>query len=197
MTHARQTKAIHIVSAAARVFADNGYAATRMADVAIAAGIGKGTIYEYFRSKEDLFFAVFQWLAKDTAKLGTGDRHATVARQLEQISDRVIKKWLGQLPYYSLMLEFWSAANTPALKDRFKQAFQDMYREFRPVIAAILQDGVRRGEFSEKIDPDAVAAAMVGSWDALILQAWFDSKFDALTTSRRFLNVLIAGLKNA
>jgi AcrR family transcriptional regulator len=168
-----------------------------MADVARAAGIGKGTIYEYFRSKEDLFFAVFQWIAEDTAKLSFENMKGTGAKKLEHINDRVIKKWLDQLPYYSLTLEFWSAMATPSLRDRFKQAFKDAYREFRPVIASILRDGIRRREFSEKIDADAVAAALVGSWDALILQTWFDSEFDALATSRHFLKVMIAGLKNA
>ena len=44
-----------ILAAARKVFTQRGYAATRMADVASAAGAGKGTLYEHFRSKEDLF----------------------------------------------------------------------------------------------------------------------------------------------
>jgi len=200
MNGPRQKKTIHIVTAAAGVFAYNGYAATRMADVAQAAGIGKGTIYEYFRSKEDLFFAVFQWLAQDTgrqATLAIREMTGPVSRRLEQINDTIINKWLDQLNYYSLMLEFWSAASAPSMRHRFKQAFRNAYREFRPIIAALLRDGIRRGEFSEKIDAEAVAATLLGAWDALLLQAWFDSEFDALMTSRHFLKVLIAGLMNA
>src|SRR5271166_5322803 len=47
-----------IVEAALRLFADRGFAATKLEDVAAAAGIGKGTIYLYFPTKEDLFRAV-------------------------------------------------------------------------------------------------------------------------------------------
>jgi hypothetical protein len=44
------------------------------------------------------------------------------------------------------------------------------------------------------IVPESVAAALVGTWDALLLQAWFDETFDPLTTARDFVAVLIRGL---
>ena len=47
-----------IVAAALASFAERGYAATKLEDVAAAAGISKGTIYLYFPTKEDLFRAV-------------------------------------------------------------------------------------------------------------------------------------------
>ncbi len=59
-------KKANIIGAAILVFAQKGYAATRIIDVAREAGIGKGTIYEYFSSKEDLFFSVFQQVMQET-----------------------------------------------------------------------------------------------------------------------------------
>jgi hypothetical protein len=44
------------------------------------------------------------------------------------------------------------------------------------------------------VDPEAVAAALVGAWDALLLQAWFDETFDPLTTAKQYVAVLIRGL---
>ena len=49
-----------LVTAATAVFAAKGYASTRVADIAEHAGVGKGTVYEYFSSKEELLFAVFE-----------------------------------------------------------------------------------------------------------------------------------------
>ena len=53
--HARPAE---IVDAALALFTERGFAATRLEDVATRAGIGKGTIYLYFPTKEDLFRAV-------------------------------------------------------------------------------------------------------------------------------------------
>ena len=47
-----------ILSAALASFADRGFAATRLDDVAARAGVTKGTLYLYFRNKEELFKAV-------------------------------------------------------------------------------------------------------------------------------------------
>ena len=57
-----------LVEAATRVFAEKGYASTRVADIAVRAGVGKGTVYEYFASKEELLFAVFESINENIAE---------------------------------------------------------------------------------------------------------------------------------
>ena len=69
-----------------------------------------------------------------------------------------------------------------------------MYQEFRGIVKALIHEGMRRGEFQSDINPESVAAALVGAWDALFLQAWFDQDFDPLNTARDFLTVVIRGL---
>jgi len=54
----RDAKRREILAAAAAVFADKGFHAALMDEVAARAGIGKGTIYRYFTSKEELFFSI-------------------------------------------------------------------------------------------------------------------------------------------
>src|SRR6266571_2037530 len=50
-------RAAHISSAALEAFVENGFAATRLEDVAQRAGVSKGTLYLYFESKQALFKA--------------------------------------------------------------------------------------------------------------------------------------------
>ena len=57
-TRRKDARPGEIIAAALASFADRGYAATKLEDVAAAAGISKGTIYLYFPTKEDLFRAV-------------------------------------------------------------------------------------------------------------------------------------------
>src|ERR671924_205121 len=47
-----------IMQSAMENFAQNGFDRTRMEDIATAAGLAKGTLYLYFKSKEDLFYAI-------------------------------------------------------------------------------------------------------------------------------------------
>jgi len=80
------------------------------------------------------------------------------------------------------------------MRKRFKAAFRHGYEDFRNIVSSLIQNGVELGEFRSDIDSDATAAALVGTWDALLLQAWFDDNFDPVTTAENFMTVVINGL---
>jgi len=200
MTRAERTiknKDRLIIEAAVVVFAQKGYASATVADIAARAGIGKGTIYEYFASKEELFFAVFEWFKLQTgvaAKVNIGVLGESASKRLEALSDAIMGMWEEIEDVFTLTIEFWAASSSSQIRDRIKKAFRKMYREFRDTVAALIREGIERGEFRSDTDPDSLAAALVGAWDALFLQAWFDRSFDPLTTSKNFLKVIINGL---
>ena len=83
----RGDKRVRLVKAASAVFAEKGYASTRVADIAERATVGKGTVYEYFSSKEELLFAVFESINADIsarmneALAAGGQRHAVRAER--------------------------------------------------------------------------------------------------------------------
>jgi AcrR family transcriptional regulator len=191
------TKKETIIQAAISVFARKGYAASRMMDVALAAGIGKGTIYEYFRSKEALFFAAFEFLMTQTGlqmKDLSAGKVGSTSRRLVAMAEAVLAAWLPKLDIYGLVLEFWSAATTSPQRRRFKTAFQNAYIDFRRTVAALIQEGMDSGEFGSQVDPERLAAALIGSWDALLLQAWLDPNFDPMAASRSHMAVVCRGL---
>ena len=188
-----------IIEAAARVFAQKGYAGSSVADIAVKAEIGKGTIYAYFDSKEDLFFAVFEWFMLQTgtaAKVSVSHLGGSATQRLEVLSDSIMGMWNEIQDVFTLTIEFWAASSSSQIRDRFKEDFRRMYNEFRGLVVALIRDGIERGEFRPDVDAASIAAALVGTWDALFIQAWFEKKFDPLITARNFLKVLIRGLSN-
>jgi TetR/AcrR family fatty acid metabolism transcriptional regulator len=105
-----------ILEAATRVFADKGYAAATVRDIARAARIAEGTIYNYFKSKEDVLIhipgqiagPVFERLASDLAEARTAEeaeRHLMALGQavVQRVSAniRFIKVFLSALPHLS------------------------------------------------------------------------------------------------
>ncbi len=188
-----------IIEAAARVFAQKGYAGAAVADIAVKAEIGKGTIYAYFDSKEDLFFAVFEWFMLQTgaaAKVSISHLGGSAAQRLEALSDSIMGMWDEIQDAFILTIEFWAASSSSQMRERFKDAFRRMYEEFRAIVVSLIRDGIERGEFRSDVNAESVAAALVGTWDALFLQAWFEKNFDPLITARNFLKVVIRGLSN-
>lgn len=200
MTAVQGTKAmkrIRIVEAAARVFARQGFFGTAVADVALEAGIGKGTIYDYFDSKEALFFAVFEWFSEKTTHATRVEFSAlsgSASERLEALVESLIKSGVEMKDFYSLSMEFWAASASSRLRKRFRDAFRQIYGGFRGIVSALIRDGIQRGEFCDDTDPESIAAALVGTLDALALQAWFEYDFDPLKTAKDFMVVLIRGL---
>jgi AcrR family transcriptional regulator len=193
----KKEKSALIIEAAAKVFARRGFSGTLMADIAVEAGIGKGTLYEYFDSKEDLFFAVFEWFVQATeaeAKVSISALGGSASERLDALSDSLMSSWAQMKDMFSLVMEFWSASASSQMRKRFKQAFKNGYSDFRQIVSALIREGIQRGDFRPEVDAESVAAALVGTWDALLLQAWFDEGFDPQTTARRFMAVLISGL---
>ena len=197
--HSQQGEArkAQIIAAAARVFAQKGFSGAVIAEIAAEAGIGKGTVYEYFNSKEDLFFAVFQWLSRKIASAATVKISAlggSASQRLMALNESVVNSILNMMDMFSLVLEFWAASSSAIMRQRFKAAFKQTYRDFRSIVSSVIRDGMESGEFSSNVNPESLAAALVGAWDALFLQAWFDEAFDPLVTAQDFMALVIQGL---
>jgi len=193
----RKVEPAKIVESAARVFSRKGFFKTIMADIAAEAGIGKGTLYEYFRSKDDLFFAVFEQFMEKSGQAALASIRSSensAAKRLRAVSDVVTGSWPELKKIYSLTLEFWAAAASSRHRERFKAAFKKGYRQYRTMVADVLAQGVAAGEFRPETPIDSVAAVLVGAWDALLLQAWFDDSFDPAAAGRAFLDTLLRGL---
>jgi AcrR family transcriptional regulator len=193
-----ETRKAQIIAAAARVFAQKGFTGAVVAEIATEAGIGKGTVYEYFDSKEDLFFAVFQWLSRKIASAATVKISAlggSASQRLMALNESVVNSILDMKDMFSLVLEFWAASSSAIMRRRFKSAFKKTYRDFRGIVSSVIRDGIEKGEFGSNVNPESLAAALVGAWDALFLQAWFDDSFDPLVTAQDFMVLVIQGLR--
>lgn len=190
-------KRAKILAAAARVFADKGFAGARIADVALAAGIGKGTVYEYFASKDALFHAVFQQsMAEAQSLIGAelAKEGRSQSAQLKGVSRVVMRHIARSVELYGLTLEFWAASAASEQRDAIHETFREAYAGFRGIVEVILAKGRESGEFNKGLDTPAVAAGLVGAWDAFGLQAWFDPKMDIELLASGFINALLAGI---
>jgi AcrR family transcriptional regulator len=193
----RDSKEKEILEAAAAVFAERGFRTTRVADVAERAGIGKGTVYEYFRSKEDLFLRLFDWYTNEAFASMRGELEGPTGSAVDALRrscETLLASCQQMLPLYPLTMEFWAASTAPEFRDRLVDEFRELYRRFRSALAGAIRAGIEQGELGPHVDPDAVAAVLVSSYDGLFLQAWFDPSFDPVGSGRHFLEVLLRGM---
>jgi len=188
-----------ILDAALAVFAQKGFAATRLDDVAAKAGITKGTIYLYFDSKQALFEALARQsvgaqIDQVTAQLAnfsgsTADLLRFVLTTMERFamtSDRIV------LPRLVLA----EAANFPELAAFWRREVVD---RGIGLMSGIIRRGIERGEF-RKVEPQHAARLCVAP--ILIIMLWrttfaqFDEQpYDYQGLIETHLQTLLKGLE--
>ncbi len=119
----KAAKRAEIVRHAADVFSRYGYNATKMQDIANAADIGKGTIYEYVRTKEELFLAVYDaWMSAYETLIRERVAACTdPLAKVDAIRDSAVEFYTSRAEQAPLLLEFWAHAlrtDNPAFLER-------------------------------------------------------------------------------
>ena len=116
------------------------------------------------------------------------------SHRLKVLNNSLMSLWDEIKDAFVLVMEFWAASSSPQMQRRFKEAFKQVYDDYRAIVSALIRDGINSGEFRPDVNPESVAAALVGTWDALFLQAWFDDSFDPAATAKEFLDTILRGL---
>ena len=195
----KEARPEEILAAALDSFAERGFAATRLEDVASRAGISKGTLYLYFKSKEELFKAVVREtllpnLARVEAMAGTfeGPTASLLERLLLTIAG-ILGSRIGTIP----KLVIAEAGNFPELA-RFY--LDEVVHRGLGLIGTILRRGIERGEF-RPVDVDRTVFCVIAPM--LIAALWKNSlepygkapPLDVEALARAHLDLLLQGLK--
>ncbi|CAG2128396.1 hypothetical protein LMG31506_00474 [Cupriavidus yeoncheonensis] len=136
-----------LVSAALDLFVERGYAATRLEDVAAAAGVSKGTVYLYFANKEELFKTVVRENLVPALARGT-DLVDRFEGSTPELLRELLRGWwglIGATPVAGLTkLIMAESGNFPDIA-RFYQ--EEVMVPGDELFARVLARGVERGEF--------------------------------------------------
>ena len=170
-----EEKRKRIIAAAIEVFAHDGVSNGKIAKIAEKAGIGKGTIYEYFGSKEDIFAAVFadffEKMMAGYAQLFTVP--VDPVRKIEMMFDYTYDLLDQQLDQqqnseWLILLEIFMQGFRDEFRGTKKLSFgkilRDLYAAFKPFV----EEGVRAGVF-RSLDPEHVTFILFGALDGISL----------------------------
>ncbi len=151
-----------ILTAALGLFAEIGFDATPVPRIAQAAGVGAGTIYRYFQSKEELLNTLFRQSKR--ALFDTLDRGFPATGSIEEQYRHLFKALVGfeaDNPRAFAFLEFHH--HTPHLDEESKVLEQSLYEFLDTYLDAAIHSGVIK-----PLPPHAIIALVFGSFAALV-----------------------------
>ncbi len=178
-----------IIDAAAALFASRPYHEVRLDDVAEAARVGKGTLYVYFKSKDDLYLtlvreAFAQLVDRLDDRIEASHAEASAWATLEAIV-RELVLWAGQYPDFFHLIR---TADAGPATDRLCEK----RRRLGGLIEAVIEQGVRTGELDDP-QPALTAQFLPACVRAAIRNGPPRLRQDEIV--RHILRVLSAGIR--
>ena len=184
-----------ILDAAMRVFAGKGFFGAKVSDIAEEAKVADGTIYLYFKSKDDLLIALFEE-QMERVNLELGRTLAGEGRAPEKLR-RFIRG------YMDLVAKNRHAAEVITIELRQSAKFMKEYKnprfaEFLKTLAGVIDEGQKKGHLRSDVPPQIAARALFGALDELAL-LWVTSrgdKFDIRKVADWIGDLVLKGLQS-
>lgn len=164
-----------LLTAAARCFAEKGYAGCSIADIARRAEVAQGAMYVHFANKEDLFKSM---IAGEHAQGAAKARQAAEARPYLNGVLGIMTDCIRDVGFpvdHRLWIEILAvAARDPAVREAFAASDKAM----REVFVELLRKAAQAGEIDASLDFDAVSVWLYALVDGLIARTADDPGFD-------------------
>jgi TetR/AcrR family fatty acid metabolism transcriptional regulator len=163
----KEARKDNVIDAALQVFAQKGYADTTMTDIAKKAGVSTPVLYEYFKTKEDLLFAIPEKFTAEPIKIA-----AYVAPYLRGAEAKIRALVQGYLtiydenPHYASLVMLELKTNRRFLKTKA----YGMVKKVAGGLLDVIKEGIQDGTFKEDTDAFLIRSMLLGTIEHLCIR---------------------------
>jgi len=179
-----------IIDTSARVFAHGGYHGTGIAELCEANDLGKGALYHYIGSKEELLEAIHDRVMDEVLKAAdrVAESTAPAAERLTAIGTDLLSIMERYPDHVWVFLHEF-----PALTGARAKKFRQRRRSFESAVEQVIVDGIASGEFRD-VDPRLAMLGWYGMFNYTYLWLRPDGKLAAHEVAERFADLFLNGL---
>ncbi len=161
-----------ILRAAIKVFARNGYFNSKVSDIASEAGIADGTVYLYFKSKEEVLHSVFDKAMEDFISEARREI-ADIANPMERLKKiaRLHLEKLGNDRDAAIVVQVEFRGSTKFMEEFSATGFA----EYLNIIRQAIVDGQKQGIFRDDLSATVCSKILYGALDEMVTN-WILSK---------------------
>lgn len=153
-----------IVGIALRLIAENGFQKTSMREIAVLANMGKSSLYDFFKTKDEIVvYAVEKEIEETIQKV-----HGIIADESspEQSLRKIMLNHLGVPKQYRTVL-MWLNTESDYLEEEYRKRLKTARYAYQDIIKSVIEDGVTSGIF-RKTDADLMARLLINSVIAIV-----------------------------
>ncbi len=162
-----------IIEKAMKVFIEKGYHKTNLADIAKECNMGRTTLYQYFKDKDEIFDYVAEQLSKNLEADCMNileNKKLSAAEKLKMIISLLTLQYQLEKNKMLVMVEMWLLSKRD--NDTLKRKFEKRINVLRKMFEQLLDEGIRAKEFKE-INSRAMAFTISTLLETFVIQAAF------------------------
>jgi TetR/AcrR family fatty acid metabolism transcriptional regulator len=181
-----------ILRAAIKVFASNGFFNSKVSDVAAEAGVADGTVYLYFKNKDDILVSIFNNYMENALAQGRA-RLAAIDDPVEKLHSIIHAHLDGLGRDRDLAIVFQVELRSST---KFMEQFSaTKVSEYLELIRSVIEEGQRKGAFRRKLNTQIAAKALFGMLDEMATN-WVLSKkrYSLASTADTVIDVFLNGI---
>jgi AcrR family transcriptional regulator len=172
LTGVKDKRRRELLVAAGEVFGRNGYNESTVDEIALQAGVSKGSVYNYFTSKKEIFEQLF------ISGIQSDLKHLTELVQAETTATEKLDKLITLFFQHAshnhqcgkLALEFWATAACDEPDGVFRTSIRELYKMANQMVVDILNEGEASGEFVLEHEAEIGAGLILAMLDGLDVQ---------------------------
>jgi AcrR family transcriptional regulator len=181
-----------VMDAAVRRFSRDGFHQTTMDGICAEAEMSKGALYRYFSSKEDIVAAMYERsINQEASMMDEALEQSGPVAVLVELTDGLYGKLAepSARDGYRLAVQLWAEAMT---NPRIYELQMQECEQWMPVLSGIVEEGQRRGEINEDLDPELVTRVIGAMFMGVVLQKSWDSSVN-VDGGCRIVKAMLAG----
>jgi 1,4-dihydroxy-2-naphthoyl-CoA hydrolase len=180
-----------IFQAASETFGEKGYASTSVRDIADAAGMPVPTMYQYFRSKEDILSLMFETYMREIGSSISAAANAAGDTATEKLKAAITANLAMYDKYRRQIRVMYQETRTFTEANRSRAL--DLTRSTNRVWVDVIRQGIASGEF-RKIDPNIVANFIPMLCATWVLRRWNMDRTQLVQMQEALIDMVINGL---
>jgi AcrR family transcriptional regulator len=190
----RNKKRSEIAQKAIAVLAKRGFQATTIQEIADAAGLGKGTIYHYFKTKEEILLVISEQMFHEMER-SFGAALLRIDEPMEKLSTLIeealrVTEDLENL--FIVYTELWLMNVRGDHSGDFISIMKRLHNDLKDLVAGMIEEGKKQKFWAKDTDSDALASYLISSFDGVMAHYMMDKEsFDMQRVTKEFIRFLL------
>ncbi len=188
-----KNKEDHILDVAKKIIEEKGFHNTRVDDIAERAGVAKGTLYLYFKSKDDLFSKLIE---REYNKVVAG--LVKVVELKDDVTSKLDAVIEGFLKYMEENRDFFLSImyEAPSIKkDNLRKRIRENNRVIQETLGRLIEEGIKEGIIRNDVEVPVIVGCIIGTVSRVIFYAInFDRERSLISFKDSIMKVIFSGI---